>query len=175
MSKRTVLHMVLVVAAAIIAMLLIRLHSAHGQGLDPHAIYEQKCAGCHAAHGGDFARQSLKSVAAKTYGKRTGRALADILKGHKGTSLSAEETKALLDHFAAILKTGFLYQEKCLTCHVRAVDLARTWLIEKDGRVLHRFDGRNIATFLENHGRLNAEEKEAIVVMLRRQLQTGGS
>jgi predicted CXXCH cytochrome family protein len=145
--------------------------AAHGV-IDPHALYERSCAGCHKPHGSELAKTSLKEREGALVGARSGRPLPVILERHHGVVLTPAEVKALVDHFSAILPTGWLYQEKCLGCHERAVDLARTRLAERDGALIGRYTGRDIARFLDGHGRLDAAQAGIILSMLRRQLAT---
>ena len=86
--------------------------------------------------------------------------------------LSDGEIDALVKHFGAMLKTGWLYERKCIVCHERAVDLARLHLIEREGRLEGRYTGRDIASFLTDHGRLAPAEIATVLAMLRRQLRT---
>ncbi len=140
--------------------------------IDPHALYEARCSGCHAPHGGDFAKQSLKAVDGVVIGARSGRPLGQILPSHRGTTQTPDEVKALVDHFGAILPTGWLYQDKCLGCHDRAVVLARSHLIVRDDALVGRYSGRDIAAFMSGHGRLDPRQRDIILAMLRRQLES---
>lgn len=60
--------------------------------------------------------------------------------------------------------------KQCLICHGRAVTLARSQLMLRDGRVVSRYTDRDIGTFLENHGRLEGVQIVTFVQMLERQL-----
>lgn len=162
----------LVLLLALAVLLLVRLHSAAAQAIDPHRLYEQKCASCHEPHASDLARSALVVRSGAVVGRASGRPLAQLLTGHRGTRLSEAEIKALVDHFGAMLATGWLFQEKCIACHERAVVLARTYLADKDGRIVGRYSGRDMAAFLAEHGRLSPVEAEVILAMLARQLAT---
>lgn len=50
--------------------------------------------------------------------------------------------------------------------------LARRELALRGDRLVGRYTGRDIALFLENHGRLEGPEIETILRMLERQLAT---
>ena len=76
----------------------------------------------------------------------------------------------MVEHLEAILVSGGVFREKCTACHRRAVGLARTWLVLKDGKVTGRYTGRDIGAFLENHGRLTEDEIPKVLAMLERQL-----
>lgn len=174
MLRKRWVHVLLVLALALAILLIARQRSAGADTIDPHKLYEQKCAGCHEPHAADFAKVGLKAAGDKIVGKQSGRELGVLLANHRGTKLSPAEVKALTDHFGAMLPTGWLYQEKCLGCHDRAVVLARTHLIERDGQLVGRYSGRDIDSFLSDHGRLTEMQADVIRAMLRRQLATRG-
>jgi hypothetical protein len=44
----------------------------------------------------------------------------------------------------------------------------------KDGKLVGRFTGRDVESFLQSHGRLGAEQVEVVVRMQERQLATQG-
>lgn len=140
------------------------------QTVDPHALYESRCARCHEPHASDFARAQLKVEGGAVIGTKTGHELSALLDGHRGTNLTTIEIRALVDHFAAMMETGWVYQKKCTICHEPAVKLARIWLIMRDGRLMGRYTGRDIEGFLGNHGRLTAKEVQIVTKMLQRQL-----
>lgn len=142
----------------------------HAQSVDPHALYESRCTRCHEPHASEFARAQLKTEGDIVIGTETGEELSALLDGHRGTNLTTVEIRALVDHFAAMMTTGWIYQKKCTLCHEPAVKLARIWLIMRDGRLMGRYTGRDIEVFLGNHGRLTAEEVQIVTKMLQRQL-----
>lgn len=143
--------------------------AALAQTIDPHQLYEERCSGCHAPHAGDFVHGSLERLDDKLVGRGTGRELRAFLAGGHGR-LAALEIDVVAAHLAAILAAGGLFRDKCLICHRRAVELARSHLVLRDGRVMGRYTGRDIAVFLKNHGRLEEGEIETAVRMLARQL-----
>lgn len=141
------------------------------QDIDPHGLYEQRCSGCHSAHAGQFVHDKLERLDEEIVGRETGRELRSFLTAGHG-NLAPSEIDAMVAHLAAILGRGALFREKCLICHGRAVTLARSELILRDGRLVGRYSGRDIAAFLQNHGRLDLAQIPAIVEMLERQLST---
>lgn len=141
------------------------------QELDPHRVYEQKCSGCHAPHAGDFVWDSLTDTADGLAGRKSGRPLRDFLEQGHGR-LSAPEIDALLEQFALIRQSGRLFRTKCRICHDSAVELARHDLILEDDRLTGRYSGRDIADFLNGHGRLTPSETEQMIEVLTRALQT---
>ncbi len=158
--------------AAVCALLAISLagnRPALAQDIDPHGLYEQRCSGCHRAHAGQFVHDKLERLEGEIVGRGTGRELRSFLTAGHG-NLVRPEIDAMVAHLAAILGRGALFREKCLICHGRAVTLARSELILRHGRLVGRYSGRDIATFLQNHGRLEVAHIPTIVEMFERQL-----
>ena len=139
--------------------------------IDPHALYERRCAGCHEPHARDLARSTLELQGGVAHLKGGG-PLVEFFARHPRGGLPAAEAEALAAHMAAMLGTAFLFQEKCTICHDRASVLARRELIERDGVLVGRYSGRDIAAFLADHGRLAPDEAAVVLDMLRRQLAT---
>jgi len=143
--------------------------AAFAQAGDPHALYEQRCAKCHSPHAGEFVADSLERIDGRIVGRDSGRELrAFLTRGHG--RLAPPEIDAMVAHLASILAAGGLFHENCRICHGRAVTLARSELIIRDGRLTGRYSGRDIAAFLAAHGRLDADEIPTVVRMLERQL-----
>lgn len=143
--------------------------AAHAQTIDPHALYEQRCSGCHAPHAGEFAHDNLESVGGTIAGRRTGKDLRSLLaRGHG--KLSPTEIDAMVAHLTSIVEAGSLFREKCFICHGRAAVLARSELILRNGTLYGRYSGRNVEAFLENHGRLNGPQIATVVAMLTGQI-----
>lgn len=145
--------------------------AALAQTIDPHELYEQRCSGCHALHAGEFVHDNLKRLGDKIVGRDTGKELRSFLTGGHG-KLAPLEMDVMVAHLASILEAGALFREQCLICHGRAVALARSQIILRDGRLVGRYTGRDIGTFLENHGRLKGDQIATVVQMLERQLAT---
>ena len=143
--------------------------ASSAQTLDPHEIFEERCAGCHALHAGDFVPESLARHGDRIVGRDSGKELRPFLAGGHGR-LGPLEVEALVAHLVAVLEAGGLYRDKCRLCHDRAVVLARSELALRGDRLVGRYSGRDIAVFLENHGRLDGPEIEIILRMLKRQL-----
>lgn len=153
----------------LLAGLLAGMGIAVGQSADPHTIYEENCARCHEAHGGDFVRQNLKIEDGRVVGRKSGKEIGAFLERGHG-NLGQPELTLLIGHLNSIALTGQIYRAKCLICHDRAVELARTQLILKDGVLSGRYSGHNIEDFLVSHGRLDGEERAIVLKMLERQL-----
>lgn len=175
MSRHALLHLAAVVLLALVLLIAVRLHSAAAATtIDPHALYERACSACHPPHSRDLAAGSLVRIDGRTLSAKSGKPVADLLMRHMGVKLSAEEIAALSRHFEAMLATGFLFQEKCIVCHERARELARLRLAIRDGKLVGRYSGVDIAAFLEQHGRLDGAEVAIMVATLRRQLEPRG-
>jgi len=142
---------------------------AYAQSLDPHRLYEERCAKCHAPHAGDFVHDSLVPTGGKVIGRMTSKELGSFLSEGHG-NLDPLEIDAIVEHLTSIQKSGRLFHNKCLICHDRAVALARAKLVISNGRLQGRYSGRDIEKFLSNHGRLEEEEVTAMIQVLKRQL-----
>lgn len=143
---------------------------AIAQGVDPHQLYEQRCASCHQPHARELVKETLDFRDGRVVLKGSDTPLADFLARHPRQALDKVQADMLVKQFEAMLKTGFLFQQKCIVCHERASDLARLGLLERDGAIVGRYSGRDLATFLQGHGRLTPPEVDTIMAMLRRQL-----
>lgn len=147
---------------------------ASAQQVDPHQLYEEKCAGCHQSHAGEFVHEKLLESDGEILGRTSGRELRAFLEsGHGG--LTPAELEIILRHLTAIQRSGRVFHDKCLICHDRAVNLARSKLIIRDGKLVGRYTDRDIAEFLSDHGRLTDDEIPKVVEVLKRQLAPQGS
>ncbi len=144
---------------------------AAAQTIDPHRLYEQRCGGCHTPHAGDFVRGTLVMSDGKLLGRRTGHEVRAFLEAGHG-KLTPDEVESMVDHLMNIQRSGGLFEKKCIICHDRAVKLARSELVIKDGRLVGRYSKRDIEVFLASHGRLKADEVLKMVDVLKRQLAT---
>jgi len=145
--------------------------TANAQQIDPHAIYEKDCAGCHTPHAGEFASERLSLLDDILVIKETGQPVSVFLEtGHGG--LSPEEQETLLEFFGKIQQSGRLFFRKCGICHISAKQLARIHLIIRDDKLAGRYTGRDIPQFLLEHGRLEPNEVEIMLGVLERQLLT---
>ena len=143
--------------------------AVQAQTSDPHEIYEQRCGSCHTPHAGEFAQESLRQEDGRLVGNGSGRDLRGFLEAGHG-KLKPAEIDILVEQLGLIVERGALFQRKCLICHERSVVLARLELIMRDGTLTGRYSGRNIADFLEDHGRLTEEEVPQMVDVLTRHL-----
>ena len=141
------------------------------QELDPHEIYEGRCAGCHEPHAGTFARDHLELSDGHVVGEASRRPLARFLdRGHG--RLTEAQVEAMVAHLTAILHADGLFAEHCSICHLRARLVAREELVLRDGVLWGRYSGRDIAEFLTWHGRLKEVEVPIVVDMLTGSLAT---
>ncbi len=142
---------------------------AYAQSLDPHRLYEERCARCHAPHAGEFVHDSLVNSGGKVIGRKTSKDLRSFLSDGHG-KLEPVEIDAIVEHLASIQKSGRLFHNKCLICHDRAVALARSQLVIRKGRLRGRYSGRDVEHFLSNHGRQEEDEVTTMIQVLKRQL-----
>ncbi len=116
---------ILTLVSLALALLAIGSAASRAQSLDPHELYEGRCAGCHAPHAGEFVPEALVRRDGGIFGRDSGKELRAFLAGGHGR-LAPPEVDAMVAHLAAILEAGGLYRDKCLVCHDRAVVLARS-------------------------------------------------
>ena len=147
--------------------------AVQAQTIDPHRVYEERCARCHSAHAGNFAWESLRRDDGRIVGQRSGRPLQPFLAAGHGR-LQAAEIEVLMEQLTLILERDALYRHKCRSCHDRSVELARLELIVKEGVLTGRYTDRNIEGFLGYHGRLTEEEVPTMVDVLTRHLTKAG-
>lgn len=171
-SRRSVAMSGLIAAIAIFAGIAV---PARAQAIDPHSLYEQRCASCHESHAREFVKNSLKRTDAGLVGAKSAQELSAFLTRHAGTNLSDAEIAALVEHFRSMTDTGWIYEKKCVICHDRAKVLARTMLTERDGQLVGRYTGHVIKDFLRHHGRLDEKEISVIIAMFKRQLATSAN
>ncbi|MDD9878587.1 MAG: hypothetical protein OXR84_14200 [Magnetovibrio sp.] len=145
--------------------------AARADGIDPHRLYEKRCARCHVPHGGRFVRDNLERRGGEIIGRASGDTVLELLEEGHGR-LKPAEVPAMMAHLAAILDSGAVFQRHCVICHGRAVDLARRELIVRDGELYGRYSRRPVAIFLATHGRQETAETGILVRMLKRQLVT---
>lgn len=144
--------------------------AAVAQSPDPHQIYEAKCATCHAAHAGEFAREKLHQSNGQLTIRGSSKDLRAFLEAGHGR-LTPTEIEPLLTHLREINASGALFQRKCRMCHDRAVEFSRLNLKMSDGRLTGRYSNRDIAEFLLHHGRLEKDEVATMIEVLKRQLR----
>lgn len=139
------------------------------QATDYHALFESRCGSCH-GHSGDFARERLVLGPDGVRGQ-SDRDLVPFLARHAG-GLPPETISALLEMFAAQIRSDATFRDRCRTCHDRAYDFARLNLIERDGMLQGRYSGRAVGPFLAGgHARLTPEEAAEMTQALRQILR----
>ena len=150
------------------ALLILMLTSgvSSAQALDPHDTFEAECLSCH-GHAGDFARRYL-SLDGTTPVTSGGEPVTDFLGHHRG-GLPGPVIEQIVAMFRAQLSSGGLFGDpemRCLFCHDRAHDFAHRQLVLRDGRLIGRYTGRDVAEFLPDHARLTQDEADQIYTIL---------
>ncbi len=140
--------------------LLLCLVPAAAAAEDFHELFERRCAACH-GHAGDFARKTLVIVEGELRGRKSGRPIGPFLATHRG-GLEPETAALFTEVLFRQVESGGLFQRHCAICHVRARDLVQARLIVADGRLLGRYSGADMGTFLRGHGRATEEEAERL-------------
>ena len=138
---------------------------------DAHGLFESRCALCHGDHAGAFARQSLYLAEDGPRGRSSGSSVEAFLPSHAGGH-SAEVVTKLTEMFRHQLAAGGVYERRCRICHDKARDLARGELIVIDARLVGRYTGRDIRSFLDAHGRLEPTEVTPLYELLRWQVES---
>lgn len=144
---------------------------ARAQHIDPHALYEEKCAKCHEPHAGEYVSKDLEIADGSVVGKKTGRPVVQTLETGHGR-LSATEVTVMTEFLTRIASSDRLFLKKCRICHSNAKELARLDLVIRNDRLWGRYTGRDIAQFLENHGRLTPDEVTKMINVLKWQILT---
>jgi hypothetical protein len=134
--------------------------------VDLHQFWESRCQDCH-GHAGDFARRTL-SV---NDGVLVGRHNTDLKRFLAVHEAGTEQAGPLYAMLLAQAQTKPVFQQKCASCHGTAADFARASLLERDGVVVGRDNGRPIADFLKRHGKLTSDEVPVVVESLTRVLK----
>ncbi len=128
--------------------------------IDPHTLFEARCLRCH-GHAGEFARERLRLDGDKVVGKRLRKDIGTFLLRHQG-GLTTTEAAGLYEAFLRQLMAGGLFKTRCGACHRQARELARLELILADRNLIGRYSGRDMASFLRQHG--NRTEEEAVLL-----------
>lgn len=140
---------------------------------DPHAVFEQRCKGCHSEHGADLARQRLSLDAAGTLQvARSGQSVDTLLKAHHGVRLTPAEKTGLVTLMRKGLASGGVFQHRCASCHGKAVTFARDKLMLNEGTLRTRADNRRVADVLKGHGEATPTEVDTLLDILSWQLLT---
>ncbi len=134
-------------------------------------LFQDKCGGCHERAGALVREQTVVTGGALT-GARSGQDLREFLRGHFGRP-SAEEIEAIYAALLRIAQGKGRFHVRCGICHDSAEALARRALAVRDGMLLGRYTGRDIAEFLRGHGTESAQEAAFFEGVLRRQLPPG--
>lgn len=157
---------ILVILASLLCLPMI----ARSQPVDPHALFEEKCGRCH-EHAGAFALETLSIEDDEVVSQRSGKRVLDTLNGHFG-KLDRTEADLIVDMFRRQIVSGGVYKAKCRICHDPAKDLARQTLIIRQGQLIGRYSGCVTEDFLNDHGRLQGNERRVVLDMLTWQLTT---
>jgi hypothetical protein len=128
---------------------------------DVHEIFEAQCFSRH-GHAGEFAHRSMAEIDGVLTGVRLRQEVAALLPRHAG-GLNPSEIAFFVDVITYQLNSGSFHQDRCEFCHDRDYELAYLRLILRDGRLVGRYSGRAIASFLPGHALITAEEAGRIL------------
>ncbi len=166
--KSRILSRCLVTALVLLSLVNSASQAVAAEPADPHKLFEQRCAACHDPHAGIFVRDSQERRKDAVVGRKSGRELrAFLVEGHG--RLAPLEVDVMVQHLTSILAADGLFRDRCLICHGRAVELARGKLIIRQGRLVGRYTGRDVESFLKTHGRIDDTQAETLLRVLARQ------
>ncbi len=124
---------------------------------DLHALWHERCQACH-GHSAPFARERPSLDEQR---------LSVFLRRHRG-GLPDDLAAGVAAMLAATAATPDRFMQECRICHGRAAEFAREHLAVRDGTLVGRYSGRDVAEFLGGHARLDAEGAEFFTGQLRR-------
>lgn len=125
--------------------------------VDLHALWHDRCQACH-GHAGAFARSHAPLPDT----------LETLLSRHRG-GLAPALARGVAAMLRAEAAAPNRFATECRICHGPAAPFVRGALAERDGRLVDRYSGRDIATFLSGgHGRLDGEGAAFFTAQLRR-------
>jgi hypothetical protein len=130
-------------------------------------LYWEKCGACHGS-AGDFAPSALAAAEDQLRLKADGQTLAAFLRDHR-VPLTAGQMRILHETLHTIVADGAAFQNRCAICHGPVEHFARTHLVLRDGKLVGRYSGRDVAGFLGGgHARLDAESSAFFLDVLER-------
>ncbi|MFO1329464.1 MAG: hypothetical protein U1F56_19045 [Rubrivivax sp.] len=151
-------------------LLLAVLMPARPDGIDLHAYWDSRCAGCH-GDAGEFARRTLRVEGGKLLGYHQGERLERFLRQHYLADALVPRVMAMLQ---AQVETEPLFAGQCRRCHGPASAFARQSLQWRDGVLTGREAGRPVQETLRRHGGLDADEAARMLRTLARLLDEVG-
>ena len=129
-------------------------------------LFHERCSRCH-GEAGAFAPAHLSLDRGVLRTRRGGKDLNDFLREHPGR-LDEAELEAMVATLTTIVTAGGQFSQRCAVCHGHAETFAHGHLVIRDDRLLGRYTGRDIETFLPGHGRLDPEGAAFFTTVLRR-------
>lgn len=133
-------------------------------GIDLHAYWDQRCAGCH-GDAGAFARRSLQVDRGRLVGVHHRDDLALFLRQHYLADPLVAPVIAML---TAQATSAPVYAERCSGCHGKAADFVRQTLTVRDGVLQGKTSRAPVAAVLARHGGLSPAEGQAMHATLMR-------
>ncbi len=133
---------------------------------DARGLFQARCGKCH-ERAGPLVRETLRIEDSRLVRRGAGADLAAFLKRHP-RGLSAAEQAAIYDALLAIAQYRGRFQESCAICHGTARELARDYLVLRDGALIGRYSGRDMAEYLPGHARMDAVDAAFFEDVLRR-------
>ena len=160
--------MLRVIAVAIAS--IIGLSPSPSTALDLTLFWDNRCAECHGPAGA-FARTHLHIEDGKLAGRHN-RDLKRFLSLHE---TGAAESDGIYGLLLAQFQSATVYEQKYAGCHDGAAEFAKISLEKRDSFVLGRKRALPLSRILKRHGKLAPDEIPAVVEMLTRALDSGGT
>lgn len=130
-------------------------------------LFRDKCGRCHKrAAPLVFGQMSLDDGVLFTAEK--GQDLRVFLRRHYGRPKD-DEIAAIYAALLRVAQGKGRFKTRCGICHESAEQVAKEFLIRRDGRLFGRYTGRDIAVFLQRHGTDSLEEAAFFTSVLERQ------
>ncbi len=132
----------------------------------PRGLFQERCGKCH-ERASPLVHETLRLEDGRLVRRKSGGDLSAFLKRHP-RGLSATEQAAIYDALLAIAEYRGRVQLSCAICHGTARELARDYLVLRDGALMGRYSGRDMAEYLPGHARMDAEDAAFFEDVLRR-------
>jgi len=141
-------------AVAVIAALLWVSPAAAESGLEPRAIWGQRCDQCH-GDSAEFARKRLWNIDGQLHGSRHAAEMQRFLSNHH---LRAHEVEIVVEMLLADANSTARFDAECGSCHGSAPEFVEKSLWVRRDSISGLGTGSDVAEFLLTHQDLSPED-----------------
>jgi mono/diheme cytochrome c family protein len=146
--------------------------AGHAQTGEWPGLYFERCGKCH-GNADAILDKHIEPGDGKLFSRRSRQDLRIVL-GNHFTPLDRSEVEAIYMEVLRVAQGSGRFKQQCAICHISAEQLAREYLVLRDGELFGRYSGRSIERFLTGHGRLETRDDVAFFVeVLQRNLPSG--